>query len=125
MSMPPPREPQNTPGNRRRRPDPVPGGWLWLVLLLMLVFVLYYALGLGSPGDIDYSTEFFGILVKNNLVKKVVFVGDSRLSGELKADAAQSGKIDEPLLKKIRQNRFTTLIPESEVKSGAVSKKLD
>jgi cell division protease FtsH len=122
--MPPQREPQTPPGNRRRRPDPVPGGWLWLVLLLMLVAVLYYALGFGSPGDIDYSSEFLNVLVKNKLVKKVVFVGSDRINGELKSDAMDSGKLDDALKKKIRNNRFTTMVPDADVKSGYITTEL-
>jgi cell division protease FtsH len=123
--MPPQREQPNPPGKSRRRPDPVPGGWLWLVLLLMLVGVLYYALGFGNPGTIAYS-DFMDVLVKNNLVKKVVFVGDTgRLDGELKDKAIDSTKIDDTLRKQIRHNHFSVLVPDSEIKSGHVTKKLD
>jgi cell division protease FtsH len=123
--MPPQREQQNPPpGNRRRRPDPVPGGWLWLILLLILVFVLYYALGFGSPGTIDYSSEFLGVLVKNGLVKKVVFVGSNKIEGEVKDKALDDPKVDDALKKKIRHNRFTTLVPESDLKNGFITTEL-
>jgi cell division protease FtsH len=122
--MPPQREQQN-PSNRRRRPEPVPGGWLWLFLLLLLVVVLWYALGIGSPGSIDYSDEFMDPLVKEHLVKKVTFVGEGRVDGELADKALDNQKVPESLKKKIRHNRFTVLVPESEIKSGRVTDKLD
>jgi cell division protease FtsH len=126
--MPPPREQPNPSGNRRRRPDPIPGGWLWLLLLLMLVGVLYYALGFGNPGSIDYSTEFMEGLVKNDLVKKVEFQGTNTIDGWLKKDALDSPKLSEELKeslrKRIRNDRFTTMVPASEIQSGRVTQKL-
>jgi cell division protease FtsH len=126
--MPPPREQPNPSGNRRRRPDPIPGGWLWLLLLLMLVGVLYYALGFGSPGSIDYSTEFMEGLVKNGLVKKVEFVGTNVIDGWLQKDALDNPKLSEDLKeslkKKIKGDRFTTMVPASEIQSGRVTQKL-
>jgi cell division protease FtsH len=91
----------------------------------MLVAVLYYALGFGSPGDIDYSSEFMDVLVKHNLIKKVNLLDqDRRINGELKPDALESDKISDSLKKKIRQNRFTTMVPESDIKSAYLTNKL-
>jgi cell division protease FtsH len=122
----------------------MPGGWLWLVLLILLVLVMMFFIGFGTGTVIDYSD-----MIKlaqagknpggsNNIIKKVVFVGTDRIEGELQEDARSyltGDKVDakfdkrtkdrlEALAKKIRGNKFTSLIPEAEVKSGAVSGEL-
>jgi cell division protease FtsH len=112
--MAPQREQPNPSGNRRRRPEPVPGGWLWLVLLLLLVLVLYFTIGPGNKSEISYS-EFMDVLVKNRLVKRVVFIGDKRIKGELVPDWSKSDKVDDSLKKKLHDNTFYTLVPPSEL----------
>jgi cell division protease FtsH len=116
--MPPPREQPNPSGNRRRRPDVMPGGWLWLVLLLLLVGILYFTL-VPNTGRIDYSV--FMDLVKKKQFDRVDIIGTSRMVGEV----ADTDKLPESVRNKVRGKRLDTLIPESAIKSGQLTNELD
>ncbi len=127
--MPSPREQQNPPGRNRRRPDPpAPGSWLWLVLLLMLVVVLVFTVGIGSGTAILYSEVLQiakdgrdAVRQENANIKKVVFIGPERIEGEF----TEGAKLSEALQKQMRGGkRFTSLVPESAIRSGDVTKKL-
>jgi ATP-dependent metalloprotease FtsH len=129
----------------------MPGGWLWLVLLILLVLVMMFFIGIGPGSVIDYSDVLHLAQAgkvgdgksgeSNNIIKRVVFVGTDRLEGELTEDARNymaADKLDpkkfdkrtrekiEALAKKIRGNKFSALIPESELKGApSVSSKLE
>jgi cell division protease FtsH len=93
-----------------------------LLLLLLLVVVLYFALNLNSPGAIDYKKEFLDILVAKKLVKRVVFVGKDRVDGEVDKDKrSELDNLDEKLRNKLRNDRFTTMVPEAD-NQGYVTK---
>jgi cell division protease FtsH len=99
----------------------MPGGWLWLLILLLLVGVLYFTMGFGTAGQVDYS-EFMK-LVEDHQVNKVVLLGANRVVGELKEGA----KVPEEVAKKLRgaNNKIAANVPESEVRSGNVSERLN
>src|SRR5438270_6227174 len=107
--MPPPREQPNPPGRKGRRPEaPMPGSWLWLVVLLLLVLVLFVTVGVGSGPAIAIS-DLYALAeqgkklaeedakknpdrkregkLENKIIKKVWFVGQERLEGELQDNA--------------------------------------
>ncbi len=129
--MPPPREQPNPPGKNRRRPDVMPGGWLWLILLIVLVLVLVVVVGSNSGGLLGYS-DFVSLVnqgkdhehpgAPNAVVKKVIFVGQDRLEGELFEGKPDP---DSSIGRQLRGNRkFSTLIPQGEIQTGAVTKLL-
>ena len=77
----PPRQPSSNPRNNRRRPSPgMPGGWLWLILVAT-VLVMLFVVNYDSGTAIDYSD--FWALVQNKNVKRVVFMGNDRILGEI------------------------------------------
>jgi len=117
--MPAPRE-QNPNQKNRRRQEAMPGGWLWIVILLLLGGVMYFTLGYGGDNTVNYS-EFL-TLAKDKKFKLVIFKGQNRLIGEFKEGEAEKGKLDDKLFKKVRYNKVETYVPESDVKSGAVTK---
>jgi cell division protease FtsH len=125
--MPPQRESRNPFGNRRRRQEPVPGGLLWLLLLGFVALGLWYYLTADSRSALLEITEF-DALVQNGLVKRVTFVSSNQLEGELQEGALESKKlppdIKESLRRKIRHNRFTMLVTESDLKTGYVTNEL-
>jgi cell division protease FtsH len=110
----------------------MPGGWLWLVLLVMLVLAMVFFIGFGSGNVIDYSDVLrlaqAGKRPEGNaVIKRIEFVGADRLTGELTenareylANAKEDPKLDkkkiEAILKKIKGNQFTCLIPESALR---------
>ncbi len=122
--MAPQREQQTPPGNRRRRPEVMPGGWLWLLLLMIVVLFLYFGVGnfVGSS-TVDYSD--FMKLVEEGHFERVTLSAD-RIHGELnkapdeipKEDISKRGR------EELRNKRVTALVPESEVQSGNVSREL-
>src|SRR5437660_2661148 len=130
--MPPARDPNSPSSKNRRRPEVMPGGWLWLVLLVLLVLVMMFFINFGSGSVVDYSevlrmAQAGKTATGNAIVKRVVFIGTDRLTGELQPDAKEylSGDKVDPKLdkktrekldviaKKIRGTTFTCLIPES------------
>src|SRR5436305_11690525 len=90
---------QPNPNKSRRRPAPALGGnWIWLVVLVVLALFLM-ASPLASPRQIPWSDFYY--LVKNDLLKEVVQVGDryeaeikdrNKLPDELKAKVPANGK---------------------------------
>jgi cell division protease FtsH len=143
--MPSQRDPNTHSSKHRRRPEVVPGSWLWLVLLVLLVLVMVFFLGLGTGSPIDYSdvirlAQAGKSKDPNSVIKRIVIVGTDRLEGELTdtaRDYLTGDKVDpsldpksreqlEPIAKKIRQSKFTALIPESENRgSDTVTTKLN
>src|SRR4051794_18405633 len=90
--MPPARDPNTPPSKNRRRQEVMPGGWLWLVLLVMLVLVMMFFVNFGGGTLVDYSdvlkmAQAGKSASGNNIIKRVVFVGPDRLTGELQPDA--------------------------------------
>src|SRR6516162_6301784 len=90
--MAPPRDPNAPSSKNRRRPEVMPGGWLWLVLLILLVLVMMFFISFGSGSAIDYSDVI--LLARagktdagNNVIKRIVFIGDDQLEGELQEGA--------------------------------------
>lgn len=122
--MPPQRDQQPSPGHRRR-PEVMPGGWLWLLLLAGVVLFLAWLMGVGNIPTIDYKTEFLDLLVNEKVVRKVTFIGQNRIKGELYKNARDIESLPESLRNKIGGNTFTTLVPASEIQNGAVTRKLD
>jgi cell division protease FtsH len=143
--MPSPRDPNAPPGGRnRRRPEVMPGGWLWLVLLVLLVMVMMFFVSSFGGSLIDYSdmlrlAQAGHVPGGNTIIKRVVFVGNDRIEGDLQEDFRQyldgdkvkpnlDGRTKERfqlLAKKIRGTKFSCLVPESDIKSGSVSAKLE
>src|SRR5262245_35708194 len=127
--MPPPRE--TPPGRTRRRPEaPMPGSWLWLVVLLMLVLVLFVTMGVGGGAALGYSEVMLvaeqgknAAQRKNDIIKKVWFIGEERLEGEFFETGIE--KLPSTMREQLRGGkRFSTLIPIGDVRSGEVTKLL-
>ena len=108
-SDPTPPTPNTTPGGKpRRRPAPGLGG-NWLLLLIVLGILGAVAVGLNVPSSSPLEWGDFVSLINNkeapNFLKKVVFLGSSRVTGELEeaklpADLAY-------LAPKLKSGRFT------------------
>src|SRR6266481_4502351 len=126
--MPPPRDPNSPSSKNRRRPEVMPGGWLWLVLLVLLVLVMMFFINFGGGSVVDYTdvlrlAQAGKTPTGNVVIKRIVFIGTDRLTGELqpeaqayltgdkvdpKLDVGQKKKL-EAIAKKIRSNTFTCL----------------
>src|SRR5262245_4121509 len=138
--MPPPRDPNSPSSKNRRRPEVMPGGWLWLVLLVLLVLVMMFFINFGSGSVIDYTdvlrmAQAGKTTTGNAIIKRVVFVGTDRLTGELQPEAKDylnGDKVDpkldkktrdklDAIAKKIRGTTFTCLIPEPAQRGGTDS----
>jgi cell division protease FtsH len=71
----------------------MPGGWLWLVLLVLMVFIMIFFVNINGSSVLPYSEAMKLIEAgktktgTNVLIKRVDFVGTSRLQAELKPDA--------------------------------------
>src|SRR2546421_10270062 len=100
--MPPRQSSPNARGNRRRPSNPgMPGGWLWLIIVvsvLAMIFIVNYDNG----ATIDYSD--FWTLVQSHQLKKVTFMGNDRIFGEVK----DRDQLPEELKGKLKGNRFNT-----------------
>ncbi len=87
---PPPASPQPQPGpstNTKKTSPLLPGGWIALVVLTVLA-VLYFISG--QAREITYS-EFTSLLEKGE-VKKVMFVGNDRVEGEVRDPNSDNAK---------------------------------
>src|SRR5262249_53516241 len=109
--MPPPREPVN-PQGRRRRQESMPGGWLWLVILVLLFLILYFTLLNPSVANIDY-TDFLR-LAEQGKFERVVLRGTAKAVGELKEKEIPS--LDESIRNQIRGgNKVETSISDKTI----------
>jgi cell division protease FtsH len=105
----------------------MPGGWLWLLILILLVGVLWFTMGFGNPGQIQYSD--FMKLAEDHLFTSVTYVnGSDRLVGELdedklKDEAKLPADVKE-LKKQFRGSRVSSQVPDPEVRSGKVTERL-
>ena len=108
-SDPTPPTPNPTPaGKPRRRPAPGLGGnWLLLAIVLFIVGLLWYGATMSSPNAIEWG-DFISLIDNKdapNYMQKVVFVGTSRVTGEV--DAAKLPDDLKYLEPKLKGGRFT------------------
>jgi cell division protease FtsH len=94
--------PNSSPSNKpRRRPAPGMGGnFLWIIVLALVV-VWFLFNGTNTGGTIEWG-DFRVLLEKGNL-KKVVLLGNDRITGEVEDIA----KVPEAIQKKMRNGKFT------------------
>jgi cell division protease FtsH len=86
----------------------LPNAWVWLMIMLMIVVALWAVENLSTPTSIDYSQ--FLKLASEKKLKKVTFVNDNQISGEIKEQADLSHLDD--LQKKLHGgNKFVTVLP--------------
>src|SRR5206468_536221 len=107
LSM-PPRPANRNPNPNRRRPAPLLPGSLMLMLIAMAVVVSLLIFPFTSAPQIQYS-DFIGFVEKGE-VKKVTFVGNTQLYGELKGEAKDN---PDPKVKElhITNGAFSVLLP--------------
>src|SRR5438093_8874106 len=114
--MPPPRDPNSPSSKNRRRPEVMPGGWLWLVLLVLLVLVMMFFINFGSGSVVDYTDVLrmaqVGKTASGNvIIKRIVFVGTDRLTGELQegAQAYLTGDKVDPKMDPAQKKKLETI----------------
>jgi cell division protease FtsH len=105
----------------------MPGGWLWLLILVLLVGVLWFTMGFGSPGQIQYSD--FMKLAENHYLSSVTYINSSnRMIAELDEDKFKDeSKLPDwvkDLRKQIRGPRVSTNVADSDERSGDVTRDL-
>ncbi len=108
-SDPTPPNPNPTPaGKPRRRPAPGLGGnWLLLAIVLFIVGLLWYGATMPSSNALEWG-DFISLINNKdapNYLQKVVFIGTSRVTGEVDASKLPDDlKYLEP---KLKSGRFT------------------
>src|SRR5262249_23588601 len=118
--MPPRPSPPPTPRPRRRPAPPVSTSWVWLALLCALLLLTMLIL-FHNVGQIEYS-DFLRMVDQpelNTHLKKVVFIGTDRITGEVDDVDALPKEIREKLWGK----EFHTLRPSGD-DGGELHKKL-
>jgi cell division protease FtsH len=118
--MPSPREQLPPPRNRRRQ-ETMPGGLLWILVLVGLGLALLFGLSSGGPVEIGYSD--FMKFAADHKFASVTIKGDDRMVAEIKP--AEEEGLPEDIRNKVKsQHRVATRIPQAEISSGNVTRKL-
>ena len=109
-SDPTPPTPNPTPGGKpRRRPAPGMGGnWLLVAIVICVIALFAYGFNVGTTNALEWG-DFISLISNKDaptFLKKVVFVGTSRVSGEL-VDNAKLPEDLAYLAPKLKSGRFT------------------
>jgi cell division protease FtsH len=91
----------------------MPGGWMWLVLMGLVVLMLLILFPMSESPTIKYS-DFLDLVEKNN-VAKVVFQGNTAITGEV----VNLEQVDEALRKQFHNtNTFKTVVVQISKDQG-------